>query len=440
MDVKPRLHLFGHIHAQHGITTKHGITFSNGAIMNADYNNHNTLNTLKSMNTKEQKSIVSELEESPIFQLSLSSKELFHSNFLYWIWKFKAAAFKKIMEKLCNEGAEFDWSDDYIVERETKNFDLSVWEKNGNKEILRLIIENKVKSIPRIKQLDKYKKVSESIPNKHVKFLLLSLSTNFPEKEEISASGWNIVNYKELAEAIEKVVPYNCMKYEDNLIRDYCNFIKKLHSMVSEWSINAETSWLDILDKDKYSQLRINDIRLKLYAAYALSYLLEELSSKKEGKILVEWEIPAKDIMNKSNDNTFYVNFGMTNATGFFEIKVKIEDKTIFLIQVQGNQYRRAIEREAKYDENIAWLRDDPQSPLHRFFADSEGGSPEFKYQSPLESESPFRPKKEKKQNGFCKYGDWFVYQYVKLDENVKIKDIINAAIADIEEALRIKP
>lgn len=94
MDVKPRLHLFGHIHAQHGITTKHGITFSNGAIMNADYNNHNTLNTLKSMNTKEQKSIVSELEESPMFQLSLSSKELFHSNFLYWIWKFKAAAFK----------------------------------------------------------------------------------------------------------------------------------------------------------------------------------------------------------------------------------------------------------------------------------------------------------------------------------------------------------
>lgn len=46
MDVTLRLHLFGHIHAQHGITTKHGITFSNGAIMNANYNSFNIPNTL----------------------------------------------------------------------------------------------------------------------------------------------------------------------------------------------------------------------------------------------------------------------------------------------------------------------------------------------------------------------------------------------------------
>lgn len=39
MMVKPRLHLFGHIHANHGIVTEHGIIFSNGAIMNGDYTN-----------------------------------------------------------------------------------------------------------------------------------------------------------------------------------------------------------------------------------------------------------------------------------------------------------------------------------------------------------------------------------------------------------------
>lgn len=37
MEVHPRLHLFGHIHSQHGVLTKDGITFSNGAIMNVDY-------------------------------------------------------------------------------------------------------------------------------------------------------------------------------------------------------------------------------------------------------------------------------------------------------------------------------------------------------------------------------------------------------------------
>lgn len=32
-----KAHLFGHIHAQHGIVSHNGITFSNGAIMNYDY-------------------------------------------------------------------------------------------------------------------------------------------------------------------------------------------------------------------------------------------------------------------------------------------------------------------------------------------------------------------------------------------------------------------
>lgn len=37
MEMKPRVHLFGHIHAQHGTVSKHGIVFSNGAIMDSNY-------------------------------------------------------------------------------------------------------------------------------------------------------------------------------------------------------------------------------------------------------------------------------------------------------------------------------------------------------------------------------------------------------------------
>ncbi|MBO5062249.1 MAG: metallophosphatase domain-containing protein [Prevotella sp.] len=36
-NVNPRIHLFGHIHKQHGITTIETTTYSNGAIMNDDY-------------------------------------------------------------------------------------------------------------------------------------------------------------------------------------------------------------------------------------------------------------------------------------------------------------------------------------------------------------------------------------------------------------------
>lgn len=39
MELRPKLHLFGHIHRQHSIISMDGITFSNGAIMSDDYTN-----------------------------------------------------------------------------------------------------------------------------------------------------------------------------------------------------------------------------------------------------------------------------------------------------------------------------------------------------------------------------------------------------------------
>nr|MBD5376315.1 serine/threonine protein phosphatase [Bacteroides sp.] len=41
-----KAHLFGHIHAQHGVMEHNGILFSNGAIINADYTNLNSPNEL----------------------------------------------------------------------------------------------------------------------------------------------------------------------------------------------------------------------------------------------------------------------------------------------------------------------------------------------------------------------------------------------------------
>ena len=47
MEIKPRIHLFGHIHSQHGVLTAHGTTYSNGAIMNADYSVLSEVNILE---------------------------------------------------------------------------------------------------------------------------------------------------------------------------------------------------------------------------------------------------------------------------------------------------------------------------------------------------------------------------------------------------------
>lgn len=44
--INPRLHLFGHIHRQHGITTQGQTIFSNGAMLSVNYSHLNTPNVL----------------------------------------------------------------------------------------------------------------------------------------------------------------------------------------------------------------------------------------------------------------------------------------------------------------------------------------------------------------------------------------------------------
>ena len=41
-----------------------------------------------------------QLKKNPVFQLSLSAKELFHSNFLYWIASSYPKLFNRVMKKL----------------------------------------------------------------------------------------------------------------------------------------------------------------------------------------------------------------------------------------------------------------------------------------------------------------------------------------------------
>lgn len=45
-SLRIKAHLFGHIHAQHGLTEQNGIIFSNGAIMNTDYTDFSQCNLI----------------------------------------------------------------------------------------------------------------------------------------------------------------------------------------------------------------------------------------------------------------------------------------------------------------------------------------------------------------------------------------------------------
>ena len=96
-----------------------------------------------------KKRCIDALKDNPMFQLSLASRELFHSNFLMWIAQDEDLKpfFLNLLKKLC--GDNFKLPDHYVCLREHKNFDFCIAELKEPKgqKIKRyvLVLENKVK-------------------------------------------------------------------------------------------------------------------------------------------------------------------------------------------------------------------------------------------------------------------------------------------------------
>ena len=175
------------------------------------------------------------LKKSPMFNLSLSSKELFHSNFLYWLSLINRDAFKKLIQGLLNNNSELDWGEQWEVSREYMSFDLCVMDKSDesidpcaeseqnntkNRPKIYLVIENKVKSIPYKAQLDKYVcKVKEHYGKRGgkaaelVKYMLLTLPTFFPDAPKIDKNNnqnplmdcWEVVTYSKYIEILKGI-------------------------------------------------------------------------------------------------------------------------------------------------------------------------------------------------------------------------------------------
>ena len=99
---------------------------------------------------------MNELKASPMLYLSGGSKELFHSNFLYWLGVNYRDSFQVIMTRMCHINAS--WPEGWTIRREHKHLDLCVTYKKDRGKIRKgksvceecafVIIENKVKSLP----------------------------------------------------------------------------------------------------------------------------------------------------------------------------------------------------------------------------------------------------------------------------------------------------
>lgn len=199
------------------------------------------------MNKNKILKTIKELSNNAMFAMSLTSKELFHSNIWAWMLRKYPNIFAPVFYPKYHGNGKIE------VFREKYNFDLLI--KIDDEYI---IIENKFKSAPHKEQLEKYYKKIKTEKKKVVLisyFKPLFMSTLFDLEEYIS--------YETLYLRMSKVFfsqPAAMFKGNDwFLINDYIDFLYLLNQFYRNISVNENDKikdlWAVIKDEDIQKEL-----------------------------------------------------------------------------------------------------------------------------------------------------------------------------------------
>jgi len=368
----------------------------------------------------EWKSCVDSLKKSPLYNLSMANKELFHSNFLAWFGNQYKNEFKVLMNKLL--GTEVLKDNNFSIEREYKHFDICV-KVNGNEIIL---IENKVKSVPTSEQLEGY---MNEVKNNECKFILLTMTQ---ELQDLSnAEGWTVISYRKLSENMPDRLN-DC--YHSSLLEDYRDYVNNLQDII------------EIYDKEENYNSKPEDNRLKDELG------IHDICGKRKAQTLYKKLCEAcknKNIVsdiNNLSDNNIYIGWGYTNSTPLIEVKFKPgkDVSDVVIIQIQGKQYRHAVEFFDKaigeriiYGNKEHIPSDKGLSYLKEHYSDILSLNGEKPQNYPFD-ECGFG---QNKKRGYCKYcngkpnanGDisCFVYQWVEIPKEITCDELIDIIVKD---------
>lgn len=356
------------------------------------------------------KGVIGELNQSPIFNLSLSSMELFHSNFLYWFGVRYPHHLGSIFYDYLNEKP--NETNEIIIDREKRNIDLYL--KYSNEQ--EVLIENKVKSIPNRSQLISYSKKN---PNKNYVLLSLSKPTflNGVNKYiiEDGKEVWHYLSYSSLKEKLETIAPQIEDPYDKFILEDYIEFLNGL-TKINEVCEVEQTDYFNFNTTENYrllQNIRMHDLYLK--SKYEkLAYLLyEELTERKESKDkLLDFGMPFKDV---TAEKPIFIGSGMTRSQGLLDFKYRITKNLALGIQIQGDSYRLVVEGEKaekikdKIDNEKLWFDFSSSFPDKKVYL------------------------KGRTYDNFCQFGNTFFYRSIKLGEEYTVKEVLNFIINDID-------
>ena len=288
-----------------------------------------------------------QLKKNPVFQLSLSAKELFHSNFLYWIASSYPKLFNGVMKKLDVNIKLSEDSAENVVEREYNHFDFCICkEDEKKKKKISFVLENKFKSIPYKAQLEKYNGQIKKINGKvDIPRVLLTLATEFEgydAENTDNVNGWKVITYSKYIEAIRDVLSeYNLDTFGKELIDRYCSFVETIATGFNSM-LNKDLSWTQMLDVSKeLEDIRLHDVWQKLYASKVFTQLENYTPIPEKDFSVMMKKVNNKEIIITAGNIYKELSYGTSGAFISVAIPVKVDDLWFcIIIQVQGHDYR----------------------------------------------------------------------------------------------------
>ena len=385
--------------------------------------------------------IVEYLKQNPVFRMSLASKELFHSNMLAlmleneWIngleelfvpynGKDKLNGYKVLT--VLREKSHFDL---IIVFLPSNDYDATIkyadiFQNSGpnNESLLStlknnckfVVVENKLKSIPDKKQLEKY---DEAIQNRIWLNDIIVLNTtnttrylmapkvalyNFEEYQEHfdnfkkCQEEWNPVSYEDILEKLQAQQEWEDDRFTEKFIEHYVDFLKNMLKLTEdiEKKLYSPTNLAFPKQRDiaELSKIRIHDFYEKLWFSVLLSKI-------------------------KISDKTVEKGIWYSNSSGLIQFQI-IKDNVAYGVQIQQGQFRFFVVPKSTYK----WKDNPcPIDKINNYLNDvlnimkkQSGGN--FEFADP------------RTKTKMCNYGD-FKYKYIKKE----LLEINKKSVAELE-------
>lgn len=330
---------------------------------------------LSDLEKKQFNEAIQRLKLSPIYAMSLGSKELFHSNF--WAWIIEQEETRSFIHCFF---PNFNLDNFKSVEREDNYRDLVIHDINGNE----YVIENKIKSYPDYEQLKKYK-ISQGVV------------TGINKPPFVLPDGWESITYNDICDFLVKM-PFVKNEFNREIINAYIQMLSDIN-IVLKLSFKDRDGylsyWSDQINELNNKNIRLLDVFRKNKADDFVSKCLNLKSTFKE----------EKDTQFDSKKWYFWIerSFHNCKATINFVFR-KYDDgpeewkyNREIGVQIEDNQFRlflgskhMNLNQLFELGVEIGWFEDGFNKKTNRKIRN---------YESSM-SKNP------------CKYGDHWVYQY----------------------------